>query len=188
MLRGMYSKLPRSVTIKNEKFIINTDFRIFITFEEEMTQGIDTRKAVNNALASFYPAFSYIMANNMLYEAVEKFIWFYQCGKKEVKTSKKQQNNSKKEIFRYSYDDLYIWGAFKQLGYDLTEDHIHWWIFRAIWLSLPDNCEFSKIKGYRAYNGKDKDILDLQEYHKLPPSEKEIQDQIRRDKIYESLK
>ena len=81
MLRGMYSKLPRSVTIKNEKFIINTDFRIFITFEEEMTQGIDTRKAVNNALTSFYPAFSYIMANNMLYEAVEKFIWFYQCGK-----------------------------------------------------------------------------------------------------------
>ena len=33
MLKGMYSKLPRSIKIKNERFIINADFRIFINFE-----------------------------------------------------------------------------------------------------------------------------------------------------------
>lgn len=187
MLRGMYSKLPRSVMLKNERFIINTDFRIFINFEEEMTQGTDTKKAVNNALKSFYPAFYLILEKSLLNEAADKFIWFYQCGKKNVQ-QKSSKGSSKKESFRYSSDDLYIWGAYKQLGYDLTKDYIHWWKFRAIWLSLPDNCEFSKIKGYRAYDGKDANILELKEYYKLPPSEKEIQDQIRRNQIYEALK
>ncbi len=187
MLKGMYSKLPRSVTIKNERYIINTDFRIFITFEEEMTQGIDTKKATNKALMKFYPAFSLIVRKGLLNEAADKFIWFYKCGKKETHKSSKG-GSLKKESYRYSYDDLYIWGTYKQLGYDLTTDYIHWWKFRAIWLTIPDNFEFSKIKGYRAYTGKDKDILELKEYYKLPPNEKEIQDQIRRNEIYEALK
>lgn len=187
MLRGMYSKLPHSVTIKNEKFSINTDFRIFINFEEEMTQGLDTKKAVNNALNSFYPAFSLIIKKGLLKEAADKFIWFYKCGKPETPSNEKAKGQ-KIESFRYSSDDLYIWGTYKQLGYDLTTDYVHWWKFRAMWLTLPDNCEFSKIKGYRAYSGKDKNILSLKEHYKLPPNEKEIQDQIRRNKIYEALK
>lgn len=188
MLRGMYSKLPRSVTIKNERFIINTDFRIFITFEEEMTQGIDTKKATNKALMNFYPAFSLIVEKGLLNEAVDKFIWFYKCGKNEQPKSTSGKSGSKKEAYRYSYDDLLIWGTYKQLGYDLTTDYIHWWKFRAIWLTIPDNYEFSKIKGYRCYSGKDKDILELKEHYKLPPNEKEIKDQIRRNEIYEALK
>lgn len=187
MLKGMYSKLPRSIKIRNERFIINTDFRIFINFEEEMTQGIDTKKAVNNALQSFYPAFYLIIQKGLINEAVDKFIWFYKCGKTD-EVSKSGKGKAKKESFRYSCDDLYIWGTYKQLGYDLTKDYIHWWEFRAIWLTIPDNFEFSKIKGYRSYDGKDKDILELKEHYKLPPNEKEIQDQIRRNEIYEALK
>ena len=187
MLKGMYSKLPRSIKIRNERFIINTDFRIFINFEEEMTQGIDTKKAVNNALQSFYPAFYLIIQKGLINEAVDKFIWFYKCGKTD-EVSKNGKGKAKKESFRYSCDDLYIWGTYKQLGYDLTKDYIHWWEFRAIWLTIPDNFEFSKIKGYRAYDGKDKDILELKEHYKLTPNKQEIQDQIRRNEIYEALK
>lgn len=188
MLKGMYSKLPQYVYLKNEKFIINTDFRIFINFEEEMTQGVDKKEACKNALLQFYPAFSLILSMNLENEAVEKFIWFYKCGHLEEKKSSGGKNGNKKEAFRYSDDDLYIWGTFKQLGYDLTKDYIHWWKFRALWLTLPSECEFSKIKGYRVYNGKDEEIKELQEYYKLPPNKKEIADEIRRAEIYESLK
>ena len=107
MLKGMYSKLPRSIKIKNERFIINTDFRIFINFEEEKTQGIDTKKAVNNALQSFYPAFYLIIQKGLINEAVDKFIWFYKCGKTD-EVSKSGKGKAKKESFRYSYDDLYF--------------------------------------------------------------------------------
>jgi hypothetical protein len=189
MLKGMYSRLPRCVFLKNERFIINTDFRIFITFEEEMTQDIDTKKACYNALRKFYPAFSLIIQKDLLKEAVEKFIWFYQCGKKEIPTKKKTGKGSSKEAFRYSYDDLYIWGAFKcYFNVDLSKEKIHWWMFRAMWLSLPSDAEFTKIKGYRVYDGKDKDLLALKELYSLPPNEKEIKNRIRQDKIYESLK
>lgn len=185
-MRGMYSKLPRFVYLKNEKFIINTDFRIFIDFEEEMTQGIDKKKACKIALKKFYPAFNLILSKGLLKEATDKFIWFYSCGKKETP---KKGKGSNKEAFRYSVDDLYIWGAFKQyFNVDLTTNYIHWWKFRAMWLSLPSEAEISKIKGYRVYDGKEKDILELQEYYKLPETEKEINDRIRRQEIYEALK
>ena len=53
---------------------------------------------------------------------------------------------------------------------------------------MPNDCEFCKIKGYRAYEGKDEKLLELKEYYKLPPTEAEIQEQIRKDKIYEAFK
>ena len=105
MLKGMYSKLPRSIKIRNERFIINTDFRIFINFEEEMTQGIDTKKAVNNALQSFYPAFYLIIQKGLINEAVDKFIWFYKCGKlmRYLKMEKEKQKKKVLDILVMIY-------------------------------------------------------------------------------------
>lgn len=187
MLRGMYYKLPYYVYLKNEKYYINTDFRIFIEYEEEM-QGKDKKQASINCLSKFYPAFLKIIEKGLLEEAIDKFIWFYKCDKPDIEY-KIKGSKLKKQIYSYKYDDLYIWGAFKQyFNVDLTRVNLHWWKFRAMWLSLPRESEFSKIKGYRSYDGKDKDILDLKEYYKLPLSEAEISDSLRRKEIYESLK
>ena len=41
---NMFNKLPHFVYLDNEKFFINTDFRIFIEFELEM-QGKNKREA-----------------------------------------------------------------------------------------------------------------------------------------------
>lgn len=186
MIKGMYNKLPHYVYLKNEKFNINTDFRIFIEFEIEM-QGKDKKKASINCLSKFYPAFLDIISKGLFEEAVDKFIWFYKCNKPDIKYNIKSKK-PKEQIFNYEYDDLYIWGAFKQYyNIDLTTARLHWWKFRAMWLCIPSNSEFSKIKGYRAYDGKDKDILEMKELSKLPPTESEIKDEIRRNEIYESL-
>lgn len=188
-MKGMYNKLPHSVRLNGEKFIINTDFRIFVDFEYEM-QEIDRNKAVNKVLKRFYPAFSLIINKNLLQEAVNKFIWFYQCGKEEVEEIKSKSKAKKVgNTFSYKYDDQYIWGAFKMyFNVDLTQDDIHWWKFKAMWMSIPCESEFTKIKGYRTYTGKDKDLLDLKEYYKLPLSVKEKTDRIRQEQIYEALK
>ena len=42
-----------------------------------------------------------------------------------------------------------------------------------------------KIKGYRAYTGKDENMLELREYWELP---KPVEEQERINKIYEALK
>ena len=187
-MNGMYNKLPRCVYLKDERFIINTDYRIFIEYEWEIMQGEDTKKSSLKALQSFYPAFSLILQKGLLEEAIDKFVWFYKCGKdKPPKKSKGKGSN--KRAFDYKEDDLLIWGAFKTyFKVDLSTNYLHWWKFKALCETLSQEAEFTKIKGYRTYTGKDKDILELQEYYSLGETKAEIEDRIRRDKIYESLK
>ena len=57
-----------------------------------------------------------------------------------------------------------------------------------MWLCLPNDCEFNKIKGYRTYKGKDEDILKLKDIYKLPLTKAELEDKLRRDKIFDMLK
>lgn len=184
-----YNRLPHYVKINNEKFIINADYRIFINFEMEM-QGNDKKKAIYNALNSFYPAFSHIYKKGYFNEAVEEFIKFYQMNNVDSYKQGRTTKNAKKisQIYNYQYDAKLICGAYKiYAGVDLHK-YLHWWTFKEIWDNLPSECEFVKVKSYRAYSGDDKNILELKEFYKLPLTEYELQDKIRRDKIYEALK
>lgn len=183
----MYNKLPYFVYIKDEKYFIRTDYRIFKYFEEEM-QGRNIKEAIYKCLQRFYPAFSKIMQNNLLNEAIDNFLWFYKCGKEDIETSSKKKSINKKSIFSYKYDDQLIWGAyFSQFKVDLSTINLHWWKFKAMWVSLDSECQFSKIRGYRAYNGKDKELLRLKEEYDLPPTELEVDDRLRRKKIFDEL-
>lgn len=187
-MRGMYNELPRYVIIKKKKIKVNTDFRIFIDFEQGMISK-NKKKEILNALSRFYPAFFPMCEQGLLLEAIDGFLWFYHCGKKQEETKKTKSKVNTSQIYSYKHDDLYIWGTFNQcFNVDLTNDEIHWWKFRAMWLTIPSNSVYSKIKSYRGYTGNDKEILDLKESYKLPPTEKEITDQIRRDKIFNILK
>lgn len=188
-MEGMYNKLPQSVELKGQKFNINTDYRIFIDYEMEM-QERNKVEAITNVLSRFYPAFSYILSDKeLLMEAIDKFLWFYLCGKDEPVGTSSGKGKPETNVFSYEYDDLLIWGTYYQyFKVDLSTDYIHWWKFKAMWNTIPRNAEFSKIKGYRAYTGKDKNLLELKEFYKLPLSKAQKKDKERRDKIFEQLK
>lgn len=185
----MYNKLPRFVYLKKEKYFINTDYRIFIEFEKKMLDE-NNNEVIFKALRNFYPAFFKIIDNNLFDEAVDKFIWFYFCGKNKEqiennkKSSKKSENN---RIYDYDYDSDLIWGAYWDRGFDLTTDYLHWWKFKALFNTMSNDCQFKKVIGYRCYDGKDKDMLELKELNKLPPTKFEINERKRQDKIFEEL-
>jgi len=184
---NMFKRLPHFVIIKNEKYMIRTDFRIFIDFEKEM-QGTDKRKACYNALKKFYPAFLEIINKNLLDEAINKFIWFYKCGKKDVEVNYKSKSNKNTRIYDYDFDSDLIWGAFyEQFRVDLSTTKLHWWKFRAMWASLNKNCQFNIVRGYRAYTGKDKELLELKEQYKLPKTDFEIDEEKRHREIFNQL-
>lgn len=184
-----YNKLPHYVYIKNERFVINSDYRIFINLEMEM-QGKNEKEAIENALISFYPAFFDICEKNLLDEAVDQFIWFYKRGKDDYKKQNSKGKRGKKvsQIYNYEYDSDLICGAFLMYANIDLHKYCHWWRFKEVWESLPKDCEFSRIKSYRAYDGKDENLLELKEYYKLPPTEAEIKEELRKDRIYEALK
>ena len=189
----MFNKLPYFVILQGKKYKINVDFRNMISFENMIQdRNVSNSRKIEYALRHFYPAFfceeSYIelLQNVNLYkDACYKLIWFYQCGRKDYhKTGK--SNGRSKEIYSYEFDDEYIYGAFyEQYRIDLSCDKLHWWKFRALLKSLKDDTEFVKIKGYRAYSGKDKNMLELKEYWMLPIPGEEKE---RLNRIYEILK
>ena len=185
---NMFYKPPCFVIIKNKKYAIETDFRIFAEYEEEMQDRNEEKRkqAIAKVLSRFYPAFFEIIKNNLLEEAIDKFIWFYECGRKNYHKIKNGKGNKREEIYSFKYDDEYIYGAIlEKYHIKTTVDYIHWWEFQAMLKSLGD-CEFTKIKGYRAYNGKDKEMLELKEYWTLPKANWEEEEK-RKASIIEQL-
>lgn len=188
----MFNKLPHFVYLKNEKYFINTDYRIFIDFERNMQEKND-KQVIYDTLSNFYPAFLKIINHGLLDEAIDKFIWFYFCGKSKEQLQNEQNNKDKiskkheDRIYDYEYDSDLIFGAFWDKHIDLTNEHLHWWKFRALWKTFPHNCEFKRVMGYRVYNGKDKDLLELKELNKLPSTKFEINEKKRHDKIFDKL-
>ena len=179
---NLYNKLPHTVKINNREITINTDYRLFVKFEIEM-QGNDTTKAIQNVLSAFYPAF---LLKNISDEMINKFLWFYKCGKED--SPKKSKGGKNTRAFDYEIDEELIYSAFMECyGIDLSK-YMHWWKFKALFNGLNSDCEFCKVKSYRIYDGKDKNLLELKDFYKLPLSKIEMEDKLRQDKIYNALK
>lgn len=190
----MFNKLPYFVILQEKKYKINVDFRNMISFENKVQdKSVSNQKKIEYGLRHFYPAFfCWENYQKLLYfpeiykEACEKLIWFYKCGREDYHKSTGSGKGSNQQIYSYDYDDEYIYGAFyEQYGIDLSVDKIHWWKFKALLKSLKDDTEFVKIKGYRAYKGKDENMLELRKYWELPLP---VEEQERLNKLYEALK
>lgn len=190
----MFNRLPYFVILKGNKYEINVDFRNMISFENKVQdKSVDKSKKIEYGLRHFYPVFFYaknynkLMQDLQLYkEACDKLIWFYKCGREDYHKSNGNGKNINKQIYSYEYDDEYIYGAFyEQYGIDLAYDKLHWWKFKALLKSLKDDTEFVKIKGYRAYTGDDKNMIQLRKYWELPLP---VEEQQRLDKLYDMLK
>ena len=167
---NMFYRLPYSLKIIKKEYAIRTDFRIFAEYEEEMQDRNEEnrKKAIAKVLSRFYPAFSEIIRLNLVEEAIKKFVWFYECGRKDYHRVKKGKTSKREEIYSFNYDDEYIYSAFlEKYRIDLTRVNLHWWKFQALLKGLGE-CEFTKIKGYRCYDGKDKEMLEIKEYWALP--------------------
>ena len=173
--------LPETVEVDGEKYEINTDFRISVLFELLMQDDeVTNEEKIIQGLNLYYP----VVPRN-IHEAVEKMLWFYQCGKEAVENDSGSDSSSGKQpekVYSFEYDDSYIYAAFlQQYGVDLQEvNHLHWWKFRAMFVSLGENTEFVKIMGYRSIKTTSKMSKEQREFyrkmqrlHALPVSQKE---------------
>lgn len=181
---SMFQKLPTYVRINDKKFIINADFRAMIKIEEIIKDStLEDNQKLINVLKVFYFSDEIFRNEETMTKGLEKLEWFYNCDRKP---NKKTTGGSATKVFSYEYDDIYIYSAFLQeYNIDLTTDYVHWWKFRALLDSLKEDNMFVKIKGYRAYSGDDKDMLELKRYWSLPLDEKEEE---RLNNLYEQLK
>ena len=156
--------LHRLPTYTPHNLKIRTDFTESIKFELLMQDNsVKERDKLMLALNLYYYDTNQI---NDIQVAVEDLLWFYKGGKikeENVDEKEKKDNSKEKQIYSYEFDAEYIYSAFlEQYNIDLNSiKYLHWWKFRALFTSLNENTQFSKIMGYRSMNTfkiKDKDM------------------------------
>lgn len=122
-----------------------------ILFEEVLQDGqLDDLEKLRTALDLYFPGV--VFDGDVLDEAISKMIWFYRCGADPAETTEEDATDSsdKDPPFSYEYDADYIYSAFMQAyGLDLARHPLHWWQFRALFRSLPEETQLVKIIGYR---------------------------------------
>jgi len=142
--------LPEEVEIAGSKVSIDTNFRTGILFEELMLdRSMNDMDKLRTALDLYFPGYAF--APEIVPEAVQALLWFYQCGA-GTKTAGSQGGGASTEDppYSYEYDADYIYAAFLgSFGIDLARTALHWWQFRALFRSLPEDTQFMKIVGYR---------------------------------------
>lgn len=148
--------LPEEVEIAGQKVPISTDFRTGVLFEEALLDPqLDNLDKLQTALSLYFPGVRFDV--DTVEEAFRALVWFYRCGSDPEETTEAAADEDAEESgppedppFSYEYDADYIYGAFMQAyGLDLACTTLHWWQFRALFRSLPEDTQLVKIIGYR---------------------------------------
>lgn len=154
--------LPDKVNLFKYDLVYNTDFRNWIRYEELMLD--DDEENLNESLMSVinlcYRDGLKVLDYIDIETAFNQILWFYTMGSfKELEPIKdipedEAENvvgEKSKKIYDYKFDWNYIYSAFIQAyNIDLFKTNLHWWEFKSLFNSLPEETQFSKILGYRA--------------------------------------
>lgn len=146
--------LPYTVMVAETEIPIVTDYRTGILFERALTDpAMPDDEKLGTVLKLYYGNGIFPLLSDMdtVQEALDGIMWFYRCGsEKEEEETGDDDASGKDPPFSYEHDAGYIYAAFKEAyDVDLTENRLHWWQFRALFLGLPETVLFCKIMGYR---------------------------------------
>lgn len=151
MINFLVDGLPESVDIMGVSVPIVTGYRASVRFEKVLRrQGADPEDVLDEALRIYFPGFVFNGAERDA--AVDAIIWFYLCGKETPKEDEEAEgyDPTKPKSFDYDHDAGYVYASFKQAyDIDLLKEDIHWWQFRALFDSLPEDTMLMKVIGYR---------------------------------------
>lgn len=134
-----YETPPDRLTVDGVEFCIDTDFRRWIEFYCIAKEG--------GGLIEFLNSLGLPLTESAANAACDFFVGPtpYGCG---------GTNGEPTVDFYVDAEAIYsaFYSAYK---IDLTSEKIHWWKFMALFRSLPQDCELSRIMQYRGVNIKD---------------------------------
>lgn len=178
-------RLPDSICVCDEHFVVNTDFRVWIEVEHLFSEN--KQLSPEMLLRLFQIVFKEKVLPKSFQETLSSILSFYACGKAAKKSAKTSGNSAR--VVSFTEDAGFIYAAFlAQYGIDLTSASLHWWKFRALFDGLTDNHKIVEIMGYRGLDlSKIKDreqrarYRRLKEMYKLPDTRSV--EEIERDNI-----
>lgn len=156
--------LPEVVEIAGTSVKIDTSFRTGIIFEEMLSDPeLPDEDKLLTMLELYYPGI--VFDETTIREAIEKIFWFYRCGSEPRQTTGGDEGGE--TVFSYEYDADYIYAGFMSAyRIDLAKETLHWWQFRALFRSLPEDTQIMKIVGYRSMKISPKLSKEQKEHYK----------------------
>lgn len=151
--------LPKTINVNGEEVAINTDFKVWIRYEEIMLdEDKEAEKQIMEVLDTCLVDEFTMTRLDDLERLFDELMCFYGLDKK-IKSEKEAEEDKEKEsdfseknkIYSYEYDWSYIYAAFMECyNINLFTVNLHWWEFKALFNSLNDKCLFSKIMSFRS--------------------------------------
>ena len=117
--------LPKSLTISGKPYEIRSDFRIGLNIIQAFTDPeLSKKEKIEVLLICLYKDYMSIPEES-LQEAVDKAIWFLDCGQ----TS--EHKSTKKPLYDFEQDEQIIFSAVNKVaGMEVRScDYIHFWTF-----------------------------------------------------------
>ena len=138
---------PETITVEGIKYAVDTDFRMWISF-----QSIMTSRAGDEEKAAQVYALMERLGLPASEAALEAMVDFFEGASAD----RAGAGESRTPAFDFERDSAYIYSAFlAAYEIDLTTAQLHWWKFKALFQALPDDCEICKIMRYRTVDLKD---------------------------------
>ena len=132
--------LPKCVEISGVRHEIETDFRVWVEFELLIQNDGDLAAVIPKIFPNGIP--------RDLRGALKEIERFYCCG---TLAEKKAGSTAKvKQPYAFDVDGNAIVSDFWHFyNIDLTQEGLHWWLFRALLEGLPEDSEFKHRVYYR---------------------------------------
>ena len=136
--------LPNAITVNGNSFLINTDFRKWIKVGKMLEEKCTILELAEEVIQSI--SLAELLENSE--EILSKLLEFYT----NPNATPRGDSNDTTPIIDYVEDGEYIVGSFMQAyGIDLTICDMHWHMFKALLLSLPENSKMKQIMQMRSY-------------------------------------
>lgn len=138
---SLYTTPPDTITVNGADYQVDTDFRAWVRF-----QGILISDGTDNEKAAKVCEFMSKMGIPQTKESLDAVLKFYAGASTENQT----KSGGNEQSYDFEKDSEFIFSAFlDSYGIDLTKEKLHWWRFKALFKSLPEDCQMCKIMMYR---------------------------------------
>lgn len=135
----LIDRLPSAITVDGRRYPVETDYRAAVAFELLVDAG---EESLERLMRPFYPHGLPVNAE----EAVEAALWFYRGGEELP------EEKPKKKVRSYSFEmdaDVIFADFWRYYDIDLSNESLHWWVFRALLAGLPDDSGYKERVYYR---------------------------------------
>ena len=136
--------LPNAIMVNGNSFLIDTDFRKWIKVSKMLEEKCTIIELADEVIQSI--SLTELLENSE--EILRNLLEFYT----NPNATPRGDSNDTTPIIDYVEDGEYIVGSFMQsYGIDLTICDMHWHMFKALLLSLPENSKMKQIMQMRSY-------------------------------------